>query len=171
MPVGSHGSGALAVACLVADPSWFLDAGITPCERCSSRPALGPTRALALMKCDGPAGARAMVAKPKTTIDAHKIAVLLRGRMLPQAYIYPAVMRATRDLLRRRMHLMRKRAELRTHINWSLRFPARLVQVSHPLLSPRLNAGGSGRPHWTIFRRSADVRCGPSALRSWGLIR
>ena len=49
-------------------------------------------------------------------IDAHKIAVLLRGGMLPQAYVYPAEMRATRDLLRRRMHLMRKRAELLTHI-------------------------------------------------------
>ena len=42
-------------------------------------------------------------------IDAHKIAVLLRGGMLPQAYVYPAEMRATRDLLRRRMHLARKR--------------------------------------------------------------
>jgi transposase len=49
-------------------------------------------------------------------IDAHKIAVLLRGGMLPQAYVYPAAMRATRDLLRRRMHLMRKRAELLAHV-------------------------------------------------------
>jgi transposase len=49
-------------------------------------------------------------------IDAHKIAVLLRGGMLPQAYVYPAEMRATRDLLRRRMHLMRKRAELLAHV-------------------------------------------------------
>jgi transposase len=49
-------------------------------------------------------------------IDAHKIAVLLRGGMVPQAYVYPAEMRATRDLLRRRMHLMRKRAELLAHI-------------------------------------------------------
>jgi transposase len=49
-------------------------------------------------------------------IDAHKIAVLLRGGMLPQAYVYPAEMRATRDLLRRRMHRMRKRAELLAHI-------------------------------------------------------
>jgi transposase len=49
-------------------------------------------------------------------IDAQKIAVLLRGGMLPQAYVYPAAMRATRDLLRRRVHLMRKRAELLTHI-------------------------------------------------------
>ena len=30
-------------------------------------------------------------------IDAHKIAVLLRGGMLPQAYVYPAEMRAIRD--------------------------------------------------------------------------
>jgi transposase len=50
------------------------------------------------------------------TIDAHKIAVLLRGGMLPQAYVYPAAMRATRDLLRRRMYLTRKRAELLAHI-------------------------------------------------------
>jgi transposase len=49
-------------------------------------------------------------------IDSHKIATLLRGGMLPQAYVYPARMRATRDLLRRRNHFMRKRAELFTHI-------------------------------------------------------
>ena len=49
-------------------------------------------------------------------IDAQKIAVLLRGGMLPQAYVYPAAMLATRDLLRWRMHLMRKRAELLAHI-------------------------------------------------------
>ena len=49
-------------------------------------------------------------------IDAHKIAVSLRGGMLPQAYVYPANMRATRDLLRRRMYLTRKRAELLAHI-------------------------------------------------------
>ena len=50
------------------------------------------------------------------TMDSQKIAVLLRGGMLPQAYVYPAEMRATRDLLRRRMHLMRKRAELLAHV-------------------------------------------------------
>jgi transposase len=49
-------------------------------------------------------------------IDSQKIAVLLRGGMLPQAYVYPAEMRATRDLLRRRLHLTRKRAELLAHI-------------------------------------------------------
>jgi transposase len=49
-------------------------------------------------------------------IEAYKIAVLLRGGMLPQAYVYPAEMRATRDLLRRRCHLVRKRAELLAHM-------------------------------------------------------
>src|SRR5215475_7862971 len=42
------------------------------------------------------------------TIDSPKIAGLLRGGMLPQASVSPAQMRATRDLLRRRTHLMRK---------------------------------------------------------------
>ena len=36
--------------------------------------------------------------------------------MLPTAYVYPREMRATRDLLRRRCHFTRKRAELFTHI-------------------------------------------------------
>lgn len=49
-------------------------------------------------------------------LDAQKIAVLLRGGMLPQADVYPEEMRATRDLLRRRLHLTRKRAELLTHV-------------------------------------------------------
>jgi transposase len=49
-------------------------------------------------------------------IDAHTIAALLRGGMLPQADVYPAQMRATRDLLRRRIHLMRKRSELFAHV-------------------------------------------------------
>jgi transposase len=59
-------------------------------------------------------------------LDAHKIAVLLRGGMLPQAYVYPEAMRATRDLLRRRLHLTRKRAELLTHVqqtNWQYNLP------------------------------------------------
>ncbi len=49
-------------------------------------------------------------------IDSQKIAVLLRGGMLPQAYVSPAEMRATRDLLRRRMHLAHKRGELLAHV-------------------------------------------------------
>ena len=50
------------------------------------------------------------------TIDSQKIAALRRGGLLPQAYVYPAAMRATRDLLRRRLHFVRKRGELSGHI-------------------------------------------------------
>jgi transposase len=49
-------------------------------------------------------------------IDSYKISVLLRGGSFPLAYVYPKEMRATRDLLRRRNHLARKRAELYAHI-------------------------------------------------------
>jgi transposase len=49
-------------------------------------------------------------------IDAEKIATLLRGGALPQAYVYPKGWRETRDLLRRRMFLVHKRAELITHV-------------------------------------------------------
>jgi len=49
-------------------------------------------------------------------LDSHKIAALLRGGLIPMAYPYPQKMRATRDLMRRRNHLMRKRAELLAHI-------------------------------------------------------
>ena len=49
-------------------------------------------------------------------IDAFKIATLMRGGLLPTSYVYPRKMRATRDLLRRRMKLVRDRGELLAHI-------------------------------------------------------
>ena len=49
-------------------------------------------------------------------LDSEKIARLLRGGMLPLAYAYPCGMRATRDLLRRRMRLMHTRAEALAHV-------------------------------------------------------
>ena len=49
-------------------------------------------------------------------IDSFKIASLLRGGLMPVAFVYPKEMRSTRDLLRRRNHLMRKRAELSAHV-------------------------------------------------------
>jgi transposase len=49
-------------------------------------------------------------------IDAGKIARLLRGGNFPLAYAYPKGMRETRDLLRRRLYLVHKRAELITHL-------------------------------------------------------
>jgi hypothetical protein len=44
-------------------------------------------------------------------LDSHKIAALRRGGLMPQADVYPRRMRATRDRLRRRKHLMHQRAE------------------------------------------------------------
>ena len=48
-------------------------------------------------------------------IDSLKIATLLRGGMFPQAYV-PPEMRSTRDLLRRRLKLVRQRGHLLAHI-------------------------------------------------------
>lgn len=50
-------------------------------------------------------------------VDAERIAGLLRGGLFPIAYVYPQEMRPTRDLLRRRIHLARRRAGLLNHIH------------------------------------------------------
>jgi transposase len=55
--------------------------------------------------------------KAKTDrIDAEKLARVLRGGTFPLAYVYPTGMRETRDLLRRRMYLVHRRAEALTHL-------------------------------------------------------
>jgi hypothetical protein len=93
----------VGVECIVTR-YWLADL----CKR--ERPAFVLGRALYMKAIHG--------GKAKNDkVDAHKIAVLLRGGMLPQAYVYPAGMRATRDLLRRRCHLVHKRAELLAHIH------------------------------------------------------
>ena len=48
-------------------------------------------------------------------VDSLKIAALTRGGMLPTAFVYPKRMRSARDLMRRRTHLCRMRAELVAH--------------------------------------------------------
>ncbi|QXD16478.1 IS110 family transposase [Rhodocaloribacter litoris] len=56
--------------------------------------------------------------------DAHTIARLLRGGTFPLAHVYPKEKRATRDLLRRRTHFVRKRAERLAHVqntSWQYR--------------------------------------------------
>ena len=62
-------------------------------------------------------------------IDSQKIAVLLRGGRLPQAYVSPAERRAPRDLLRRRIHLVRNRAALLTHVQHT-NSPYNLPEIS-----------------------------------------
>jgi hypothetical protein len=49
-------------------------------------------------------------------IDSKKIAKLLRAGMMPMAYVSPEAMRSTRDLRRRRMHVVHHRSNLLTHI-------------------------------------------------------
>ncbi len=49
-------------------------------------------------------------------IDSFKIANLIRGGNFPLAYVYPKAMRATRDLLRRRIKIVRHGADLKAHV-------------------------------------------------------
>jgi len=58
-------------------------------------------------------------------VDALGIAILLRGGMSPIAYVHLPEMRATRDRLRRRLHLVRRRANLLAH-----------SQSTHPRTAP-----------------------------------
>ena len=50
-------------------------------------------------------------------IDSHKIAMLMRGGNFPLAYVYPNQMRATRDLLRRRLKMVRYSAQFKAHVS------------------------------------------------------
>ena len=81
-------------------------------------------------------------------IDSHKLAAMLRGGMFPLAYNYPREMRATRDLTRRRLFFVNKRAELLRHISMThqqynfelsdrvtkLRYKGNLDKFSNPFL-------------------------------------
>ncbi len=49
-------------------------------------------------------------------IDSRKIAALLKGGLIPKSYVYPAEMRATRDLFRRRTRFVRQRGQQLAHI-------------------------------------------------------
>ena len=66
-------------------------------------------------------------------IDSYKIAALLKGGNFPIAYTYPAKMRATRDLLRRRTYIARRCSELVAHIqntNTQYNLPAFAKKIS-----------------------------------------
>jgi transposase len=78
------------------------------------------------------------------TSDAQKRAVLLRGGLLPQAYGYPAAMRATRDLWRRRMHLMRQRAELLAPVHKTTS-PYTLPEIGKKMAYKANRDGGAAR--------------------------
>lgn len=77
-------------------------------------------------------------------LDSHKIASLVRGGNFPLAYTYPPEWRPTRDLLRRRNHLMRKRAELLAHIQNTVT-QYNLPVIGQGALDAGTQAGPSGR--------------------------
>ncbi len=54
--------------------------------------------------------------KKDDKLDSEKIARLMRGGTFPLSYVYPREMHATRDLVRRRMFLVRRRSELLAHV-------------------------------------------------------
>ena len=50
-------------------------------------------------------------------LDSERLTEPFRRGLIPQAYAYPAALRTTRDLLRRRTTFVRERAELQGHIS------------------------------------------------------
>jgi hypothetical protein len=89
-------------------------------------------------------------------LDAQKRGVLLRGGMLPQAYTYPATMRATRDLLWCRLRLVRQRAQRLTHMrqtNSQYNLPA----LGKPLTSKAHRARTAKRFGDSALRKNIDV--------------
>jgi hypothetical protein len=77
------------------------------CQQAGSAFVLGPALSMKARQ-----GGKAKSEKS----EAQKMAGLVRGGRLPPASVYPAELRAPRDLLRRRGHRARKRAELFAHM-------------------------------------------------------
>jgi hypothetical protein len=90
------------------------------------------------------------------TIDAQKIAVLLHGGMLPQAYVDPAAMRATRDLLRRRRHLAHKRGALLAHVQ-NTNSPYNLPAIGKDIAFKANRDGVAGRFGDPAVHKSIEV--------------
>jgi hypothetical protein len=76
--------------------------------------------------------------------------------MLPQAYAYPATMRATRDLLRRRLHLVRQRAERLTHMRQT-NSPYNLSVLGKSLKSKAPREGVAQRFSDPAVQKNIDV--------------
>ena len=107
------------------------------------------------------------------TIDAQKSAVLLRGGRLPQAYVSPPAMRATRALRRRRRPWMRHRAERltpRQHTTRPSHLPERgqksadtanrdgvAEQVADPAVQKRIDVDLTLMAHDDRRRRALDL--------------
>jgi transposase len=96
-------------------------------------------------------------------LDAGKIARLLRGGTFPLAYAYPKGMRETRDLMRRRTYLVRKRAELLTHLQ--------ILNAQYNLAPfPKKLAFAANRVEMNVAERFADPSVQKSAAINLALI-
>ena len=96
-------------------------------------------------------------------IDAGKLARLLRGGNFPIAYAYPKGMRETRDLLRRRTYLVRKRAELLTHLQ--------ILNAQYNLAPfPQRLCYAANRAEMQVAERFADASVQRSAAANLAVI-
>jgi transposase len=96
-------------------------------------------------------------------IDAGKIARLLRGGTFPLAYAYPRGMRETRDLLRRRTYLVRRRAELLTHLQ--------ILNAQYNLAPfPKKRSFAANRVEMNVADRFADPGVQKSAAVNLALV-
>ena len=96
-------------------------------------------------------------------IDAHTIARLLSGGNFPIAYVYPKGMRETRDLLRRRTYLVRKRAALLTHLQ--------ILNAQYNLAPfPKKLSFAANRTEMDVAERFADPSVQKSAAINLALI-
>jgi transposase len=89
-------------------------------------------------------------------IDSHKIAALLRGGLLPKADVYPAERRSTRDLLRRRTHLMRTRSELLSPVQ-NTNSPYNLPDIGKNIAYKANREGVAERFHDPAVQKTIEV--------------
>lgn len=95
-------------------------------------------------------------------IDAQHISSLIKDGRFPAAYNYPPVMRATRDLLRRRMHFVNKRAGAFAHIQNTF--------YQHGMLEPVGNVLQRKMLRRSILSRFEDVNVSMSLQADLDLI-
>jgi hypothetical protein len=122
----------VAVACLFP---WYWLADLCPQE------GMPCVRGHALLRTASHGGKAT-----NDTIDAHKRATLRRGGRLPQAYVYPAQMRATRDLVRHRTPLRRQRAALFAPVH-NTHSQYHLPEIGTNIASTATRDGGAERLH------------------------
>ncbi len=91
-------------------------------------------------------------------IDSEKLAMLLRGGNFPISYVYPKEMRGTRDLLRRRNIIVRRRSATLVHVqmvNHQQNLPAFEKKISYK--ANRLNLAERFQAHSVRAMIEIDV--------------